>query len=325
MKKVICLTAVSLAFLLVVFSCQKSTDLLEPLSVTEDGIDNLAKKGGKGKPQSADPIIHSFSIGGVYVVENNDVINENITIDLSATSIPISFHVSNNSDPIKYVLIRLYSDWNNDNIYSWGYEMVANINKWEFSESTLEESVDDSWNGLVYPLDTDPIDTDETIHYEIYDHLLTGPGPDHYRITISVQCIDRSHFSSKSAFLWVNAARGPDPIFHVSEINFVGLESAGKNKFRPIFEVTVKDGEVGVAGATVFAQFTGIAESAFPTPHNDYLTEGDGVAIIKGPILPKRPRGNLIMTIKNVRTAVYGGYNPGASGNVGQKTVAFPQ
>jgi len=326
MKKAFYLTAVLLVPMLIFLSCQKSTDLLEPQTADENKVNNLTKKPVKPpSPPNDDPVIHSFSIGEKFVIQDNEVLDENFEIDLSSGS-TFSFDVSHGSDPIKFVLVRLYSDLNNDNFYSWGYETVADAKRWEFLVPNTHQAVtNEEWSGTVTPIDYDPIDSEP---YELYDQLLTGTGlPDHYKMTFTVQCEDRSHFSSKSVFLWIKAARGPDRTFHVANIHFTGLEDAGKNKVRPIFEVTVNDDQTntGTVGATVFAQFTGIAESAFPTPHNDILTMEDGVAIIKGPTMSKKTKGDLIMTIKNVRTEAYGAYNPGAPGNISQKIITFPQ
>jgi len=93
MKKVFCLTVILLAILLVVFSCQKSTDLFEPQSDNE--MSSLAKKPeNPGKPPKEDQQKYSVTLN--FLPDNQFDLDASYYLNIPDATDPDAFYEAPN-------------------------------------------------------------------------------------------------------------------------------------------------------------------------------------------------------------------------------------
>jgi len=321
MKKVFCLTAVVIVFMLFLFGCQKSTDLLEPQSVDENDMSNLSKKpegppGKPPKPETEEPRIEYLRIydssapnGYWSLIEGNERIGNlehpDILLDLGNTeSYEIKYKVSH-SIGISNVEIMTWCDILH-NGYSWPMDGLldfsGDIHEKDFSPDDLTEG-SFFWNGEIIPSRYDrevyPYEYENREPYLPFDQYATtdaahrdgiADSPDYYGFMFVVESTGDSPTArfQKTATFRVKSNYSPDITFHVKNV-----EKSSKSAFITV----VKDDGSPLLGAWVY----GYWDSS--SLYYKAQTNEDGIAEIK------KGRGGKIFSVKSVKHTS-GVYNP---------------
>ncbi|MBN2354731.1 hypothetical protein JXO59_01390 [candidate division KSB1 bacterium] len=286
---------------IVFLSCQKDSMPSSPQAL--DPSQEYAL--GKGKPSKSKLIFDYLKIDDVYLIQDNNVVNEDMYLDLTQNTYTVSYQVSHIDQDIIHVKANLKYDMNID--YEalpedWHAEYGPDLFS-DYYTGTNDQVVSGSfqWDGTVlrglpyytyYPGET----------FSLFDELATYNQPagipdalaDHYAIDIIVN--SSAAWDMKEVLIWIKADPTPAQ-FHVQDIALTVSNNI------PVAQVTIAGNEgVNLNNLHVSGKWSGILEQVV-------VIEGpstNGVITVTGPRLKKKV-GALRFTARWIRgeNAVY--------------------